>query len=166
MKRILMFIWMGIFLLSACSPSGDEGTGIEAHDPWARAAKKGENTSIYLLMHNHSENADEMIGVSTDVAETAGFHKTEIDANGVVQMIPQASVPLLVDSETSFEPGGLHIMLTDLKKDLNVGDNIAITLHFKSHPDIMLTVPVLDIASSDSSGMDMDNMDMDATPTP
>jgi copper(I)-binding protein len=163
MKRIFMFVVTGMILLSACGAKGEAGTDIEAHDPWARAAMKGEITSVYLLMHNHSGNADEMTGVSTDVAETAGFHKTEVDANGVVKMVPQASVPLPVDAEISFAPGALHIMLTGLKKDLKVGDNITVTLHFKSHADIILTVPVVDVASSGNPGIDMD---MNATPTP
>ena len=161
MKKLLIFVLVGLFLLSACSPAAEEeGTDIEAHDPWARPAFQGGNTAVYLLMHNHSENPDEMTSVSTDIAETAEIHKSQVDANGVIEMIPQASVPLPVDAEIQFSPGGLHIMLTVIKKDLNVGDKFNITLHFKSHADIPVSVFVLNEPSPNM------NMDMGATPKP
>ncbi|MFN8410923.1 MAG: copper chaperone PCu(A)C [Anaerolineales bacterium] len=161
MKKFFMFFVVGMLLLSACSAEAmEEGTDIEAHDPWARPALKGGTSAVYLLMHNHSQTDDEITGASTDVAEMAELHKSEMDANGVMQMTPQKSIPLPVDAEITFEPGGLHIMLVNLKKDLNVGDSITVVLHFKSHADISLTVPVLDAANP---SMDMH---MDATPTP
>lgn len=163
MKKTMIFLLIGVFLLNACSSAVmEEGTDIEAHDVWARPALKGGTSAIYLLMHNHSENADEIIGASTDIAETTEIHKSEMDANGVMQMTLQKSVPLPVDAEISFEPGGLHIMLTGLKQDLKVGDTVTVTLHFKSHADITLSAHVLDAANPSSSNMDM-NMD---TPAP
>jgi periplasmic copper chaperone A len=155
MKKLLIFIVVGMFLTSGC---GMRSTEIEVHDPWARTALKNENTAIYLIIHNHSENADEMIGASTDVAEITELHKTEEDANGMMQMNLQSSVPLPADGEISFQPGGLHIMLTGLKQDLNIGDMVTLTLHFRTHADIVLSVPVVDVAGMNHSNMDMDNM--------
>jgi copper(I)-binding protein len=163
MKKLWIVVVIGMLLLSACGNSGEKGTDIEAHDAWARMALKNENTAVYLLMHNHSGSADEITGASSDTADLVEIHKTEEDANGVMQMNLQTSVPLPVDAEISFQPGGLHIMLTGLKQDLKIGDTINLTLHFKVHPDIPLSVPVLDAAASDHSHMDMD---MHASPTP
>ncbi len=154
MKRILMLILVVTLLLSACDAAGEEGTDIEAHDPWMRAAAQGDTSAVYLLMHNHSENADELIGASTDAAETVELQKSEVDANDVMQMTSLTSIPLPIDAEIGFEPGGLHIMLIGLKKDLKVGDKIMITLHFMHHEDIPLTVPVLDAADMGGSSMD------------
>jgi periplasmic copper chaperone A len=161
MKKLWMLVVVGIFLLSACGATDDHGTDIEAHDPWARMALKNENTAIYLSMHNHSGSADELTTASTDIAETTEIHKSETDANGMMQMNLQSSVPLPVGAEISFEPGGLHIMLTGLKQDLQVGDTITVTLHFKTHADLVLSVPVVDAAGPDHS-----HMDMHASPAP
>jgi copper(I)-binding protein len=162
MKKLLMFVVVGIFFLSACSP---KSTDIEIHEPWARTALKNENTAIYLIIHNHSKNGDEITGVSTDVAEITEIHKTEEDANGMMQMNLQSSVPLPADAEISFQPGGLHIMLTGLTQDLKVGDMVTLTLHFKTHADMVLSVPVVDAAGPDMDHSSMD-MDMHASPTP
>jgi copper(I)-binding protein len=61
-----------------------------------------------------------------------------------MEMIKQESIPLLAGSELELKPGSYHIMLFGLKQELKVGDQIALTLHFKHHEDITLTVPVLE----------------------
>jgi periplasmic copper chaperone A len=161
MKKILMFVWIGMFLLSACGATGEEGTGIEAHDPWARAASKGDNSAAYLLLHNHSANEDAVIGVSSDVATAVEIHLSQMKNDGTMEMTKQESVVLPADGEVEFKPGSYHIMLIGLKQDLKKGDKITLTLHFKNHEDITLTVPVLDAGDMGGSGMDMD-----ATPAP
>jgi copper(I)-binding protein len=164
MKKILTLITLSIFLLSACAPSGqEEGTGVEIHDPWARAAVKGENGAAYLLIHNHSTLEDAVLGASTDAADAVEIHLSQEDANGVMQMSPQISILLPADSELEFKPGSYHIMLVNLKQDLKKGDEITITLHFQFHEDIVVQVPVYDAGEMGGAGMDMDMHD---TPTP
>lgn len=161
MKKLLVLIFTSIFLLTACGAVSKKGTEVKVHDPWARPAFENGNTAVYLLIHNHSNVADELLSASTDIAEVTEIHKSEVDANGVMQMNLQDSVPLPVDAEIHFEPGGLHIMLTGVKQDLNVGDTFTLTLHFKIRPDITLSVHVMDDGSMDHS-----HMEMDASPTP
>lgn len=165
MKRILMMlVLMGILLLSACAAAADEhaaGTEVETHDPWTRAALKDGNGAVYMLLHNHSTEDDALIGVSSDVATAAEMHLSQMNADGVMEMTQQESIALPADGEVELKPGSYHIMLVGLKQDLNVGDEITLTLHFMHHEDITLTVPVMDAADMGGAGMDMD-----ATPTP
>jgi copper(I)-binding protein len=161
MKRILMLFIAVMLLLSACGITSTEGTGIEPHDPWARSALKDGNGAAYLLLHNHSGNDDTLVSVSSDVAAAAEIHLSQLKADGTMEMTRQESVALPADGEVEFKPGSYHIMLIGLKQDLKAGDNISLTLHFKNHEDISLTVPVLDAENMGGSGMDMG-----ATPTP
>ncbi|HEX2996471.1 MAG TPA: copper chaperone PCu(A)C, partial [Anaerolineales bacterium] len=55
-----------------------------------------------------------------------------------------AFVPLEAYADIEFAPGGLHVMLINLKKELKIGDEIEIALHFKNSEDIKLRVPVRD----------------------
>jgi hypothetical protein len=151
MKRIVILILAGMMLLSAC---GAEGTDIEAHDYWARAALKDGNGAAYLLLHNHTGTDDELMGVSSDVATAAEIHLSQMKADGTMEMIKQESIALPADGEVELKPGSYHIMLIGLKQDLKAGDEITLTLHFLHHEDITLTVPVLDAADMGGSGMD------------
>ncbi|MBI5841332.1 MAG: copper chaperone PCu(A)C [Chloroflexi bacterium] len=140
MKRILVLIFFIASLLTACQPQA-EGEGVEAHDYWIRTAAQGENSALYMLLHNHATESDELLGVSSDIADAVEIHETTMD-NDVMQMSPVASVILDPDAEVYFEPGGLHVMFIGLKQDLKAGDEVQVTLHFKNHEDIILTVPV------------------------
>jgi copper(I)-binding protein len=164
MKKFLALITLGILFLSACALTGEEeGTGVEIHDPWARAAAKGENGAAYLLIHNHSTLDDAVLGASTDAADAAEIHLSQEGPNGVMQMSPQISIPLPADSELEFKPGSYHIMLVNLKHDLKKGDGITITIHFQFHEDIVVQVPVYDATEMGGAGMDMNMHD---TPAP
>lgn len=147
MKRLVMILAAGMLALGACGP-GD----IEVREPWARAAMKGGNSAIYLTLSNRSSSADELVGVSCDAAEAAEIHLSQMSPDGVMQMTPQESVPLAVDAKATFEPGGLHIMLIGLTRDLAAGDTIRAVLHFKSHADITIEVPVRQMDGMDMGG--------------
>jgi periplasmic copper chaperone A len=141
MKKLLMFTLAGVLLLSACGA----GEVIEAHDPWARPAMQGETSAIYLLLHNHTAEDDELVSVSTDVAQSAELHESKmVEGTDMMEMTPVESIPLPADGEVEFKPGGLHIMLVGLKQDLKVGDKISVTLHFKSGFELPLSVPIMD----------------------
>ena len=158
MKKIFLLAVVGMMLLSACGSADAghaDGEGVEAHDYWARAALKDGTSAVYMLLHNHGAEDDALVGVSTDVAASAETHLSQMGADGTMQMIPQESIALPAGGEVELKPGSYHIMLIGLVKDLKVGDNITITLHFEKHEDITLTVPVMDAADMGGSGMDM-----------
>jgi copper(I)-binding protein len=138
MKRFFMMMIVAALFLGACGAPGE----LEAHQPWARAAMKGENSAVYLELHNHSDQVDELVGVSSDVAEAVEMHLSSMDAQGMMQMVRQDSIPLPVDADIIFAPGGLHIMLINLSRDLKAGDHFQLTLHFKTHAEIVLNVVV------------------------
>lgn len=132
----------------------EHGDGVEAHDYWARAGMSGGNSAAYMILHNHGAEADALIGVSTDAAEAAEMHLSQMKADGTMEMIQQEKIDLPADGEVELKPGSYHVMLIGLKKDLVVGSEITLTLTFEKAGDITLTVPVKDAADMGGSGMD------------
>ncbi len=157
MKKILLILVLaGNLLLSACTTNDGHtaGTDIEAHDFWTRSALKDGNGAAYMLLHNQSNEDDALIGVSSEVAETVEIHLSQMKADGTMEMIKQESIALPVDAEVELKPGSYHVMLIGLKQDLKAGDEFSLTLHFKNHEDISLTIPVMDAEGMGGSGMD------------
>jgi periplasmic copper chaperone A len=144
MKRLLVSMLASILLISACSP----GTGIEVSKAWMRPAALGGNGAAYFLIQNRSDSADELTGASSDVAQTLELHESKMDGD-VMQMQHAASVPIEENTSLEFEPGGWHVMLIGLNKDLKAGDEIQMTLHFRDHDDITVTVPVQELELDD-----------------
>ena len=151
-KKILFVVLVGL-LLSACGGSKNTSGKLEAREYWTRAAMKGGNGAAYMILDNGTTTHHELIGVSSDIAEATEIHLSKME-NGVMQMIQQTAVSLPVGEMVEFKPGGLHVMFVGLKQDLKVGEAITLTLTFKDHKDITLTVPVKDAADMGGSGMD------------
>ena len=132
-----------MFLLSACSAP----KGITVRGAWIRATKAGENGAVYFMLENGSREQDELIEVSSDLADAVEIHESSMVAGtDVMQMNRISSVALDAGSEVTFEPGGLHVMLVRLKEELKVGDVIELTLHFKKHADMLVSISVLEFA--------------------
>jgi len=138
-KRIWLSVLTIVFLLSGCAASATEG--VEVRDAWARPVAQAGNGAVYFVIR--SSEADEMISVSSDVAEAVEMHESRMNGD-VMEMHPLHSVPLGAGELVRFEPGGLHVMLIGLKQELKVGDKIEITLHFKNLQDMQQSVPVRD----------------------
>jgi copper(I)-binding protein len=153
MKRIWMLLMAGTLLLSSCvtNDSHMAGTGMEIRDPWVRSAIKDGNSAVYMLLYNHAAEDDALVGVSSDVAAAAEIHLSQMNPDGVMEMTQQDSIAILADNQVELKPGGYHIMLIGLKQDLIAGDEFILTLQFMHHEDIVLTVPVIDVA--DMGGM-------------
>ena len=143
MKRVLVSVLTIIVILSGCVAPATEG--VEVRAAWARPAAQGGNGAVYFVIR--SSEADELVGVVSDVAEAVEMHESTMNED-VMEMRQLVSVPLQAGGEVVFEPGGLHIMLVGLKQDLKLGDEFEITLQFRNHEDIQLGVPVQDTPAS------------------
>lgn len=139
MKKIIGLIVVLVAFLSACSAPGD----LEVHQAWVRPTAQGENAAVYLTIHNHSTNDDELTGVTTTVADMVEIHESKME-NDVMQMSMVTSLPIAADEEIIFTPGGYHIMLVSIKQELVLGEHMGLILHFKNHEDIVVEVHIED----------------------
>jgi len=142
-KRILKLVLTIALLSSACSAESATQGGMKVNQAWMRPAAQGANGAVYFVIHNDSSAADELVGVSAEVAQAAEMHESKMTGD-VMEMNQLETVPLGADEEVAFAPGGLHIMLINLTKELKIGDEIAVTLHFSNAEDMKISVPVRD----------------------
>ena len=110
------------------------------------AAKTG---AIYFMLMNHGTAADRLLSVTTDVAARAEFHESAVE-DGVATMRKRDSIDLAPGAMVSLAPGGLHVMLFDLKGPLRKGDRFPVTLAFEKAGPMTVEVNVGDVAA----GMD------------
>lgn len=151
MKRFFGLILAGMVLLSACGPKGE---GVQAEGYWMRSGLKDGNSAAYMMLTNFTDQDVALIGVSSDVATAVEIHLSSMGADGTMQMAQQESVAIPAGEALELKPGSYHVMFVGLTKDLNVGDEVTLTLHFEGYQDVTLTVPVQDAAEMGGSGMD------------
>jgi copper(I)-binding protein len=89
-----------------------------------------DQTAVRLVVRNGTATADALTGVSSPDASGSEIHRTIVDSQDRSRMDQVAQVPIPARSDVTFEPGGLHVMLTGLKKDLAIGDHVTVTFRF------------------------------------
>ena len=129
---------VGVFFLLLAGCNNKE---LQVQDAWSRPGAAGGTGAIYFIIDNPSEFADTLLGVTSDAAETVEMHLSQME-NDVMTMVPQRTVPVAALSTVKFEPGGLHIMLINLKKDLKAGDSFSATLSFDKAGPVTIKITV------------------------
>lgn len=99
-------------------------------------------SAAYMKIENRGSTSDVLIAAETDVAGIVELHETVIQ-NDMAMMKPLAEgISLPLGSVTELKPGGLHVMLLDLKRELKAGDTITLTLIFQSGKRVTFDLPV------------------------
>ena len=118
-------------------------TSIVVEQPYARATPAGAQTgAAYMTIENKANAADRLTGVSSDIAAQAQVHEMSMD-NGVMKMREvTGGLSIPAGGSVTLKPGGYHVMLMGLKKQLAAGDSFPLTLTFEKAGNISVTVPV------------------------
>ncbi len=95
--------------------------------------------AVYFTVHNSGQQSDEIVSASSSVADAVELHQSRM-VNGVMTMQPVQSIVVNAGGELQFQPGGYHVMLIGMRRDLNVDDTFQITLTFRDAG--MIAVPV------------------------
>jgi len=114
--------------------------------PWARATATSAKTgALYLTVANTGAEADDLLGVSTDVAERCELHLSATSGDVMtMQMVDKVEVP--AGGSAGFAPMGAHVMLMGLKAPLKKGTSFPAILHFEKAGDVTVEVTVQGIA--------------------
>lgn len=115
--------------------------------PFARATPPGARSGgVFLSVENDGTRTDRLLRVSTPIAGTAEIHQMVVDG-GVMRMRAIAGLDVKPGDRLVLQPGGYHVMLTDLKRPLQAGDSFPLTLAFERAGSIEVKVVVETMAA-------------------
>lgn len=114
------------------------GNDIVIKDQWIRPAAEKMTTALYFTIENNGNEADTLYAVETDVAKMVQIHETYSNGD-VMGMREIGKIIIEPESLVKLEPGGIHIMVMKLKRDINKGDVIEFKLHFRKAGEISIT---------------------------
>ena len=101
-------------------------------------------SSAYLTIENTTEKLVTLLGASSNVSARIEIHDHKM-VNGMMSMQQQKFVDIKAHQVKVLQPSGLHLMIFDVHKPLQHGESIDLTLHFSTHPDVVVQLPVLSI---------------------
>lgn len=107
---------------------------------WARSSiASNPNSAAYLNFQNNSDNEIKIIAASApSIANNVELHNSFVDENGISRMVTLSKVAIPARSNIEFKPGGLHIMLFDLKRQLKKGEKFDLSLMIENGEPINL----------------------------
>ena len=98
-----------------------------------------QSSAAYLKITNNGFSDDRLIAAKAAIAQLVEIHSMEMD-NGVMRMrAVDGGLAIAAGESVTLAPGGLHIMLMGLTKDLAPGTQHEIVLVFEKAGDIKLT---------------------------
>lgn len=103
-------------------------------------AEGGANGAMYLTISN-SGAADQLVKANGDIAKSIELH-TVIKNGDVMQMRPVESIDVPAGASVALKPGGFHVMLIGLNRELKLGDTFDITLQFKQAGPVVVQAVV------------------------
>ena len=121
-------------LMLAAAPAAahevKKGT-ITVEHPLVRASLgRAPNTAGYFVIRNGGKTPDRLLAASCSCADRVELHAHTV-SDGVASMRPVASVTAPAGGSAVFAPQGHHLMIMGLRKPLESGTMVDLTLRFE-----------------------------------
>ncbi len=145
MKTSIVLLFT-ILLFSGCGDDPKKNP-LQKSDPvkiqnWARPGIQGQMSGAYFVYKNPLNIADTLISVYSPQAMMTQIHESYTTEDGLAGMREKAEIIVQAKQNIILKQGGLHVMLMNLKTDLQEPDSVTISLIFNQAGKVDLTVPV------------------------
>jgi len=151
MRLLSKLALTAVLLVSGSAAFAQAGgaSKITVEQPWARATPAGAMTgAVYMTLANKTGTADRLTAAASDVAQKVQIHEMAV-VNGIMQMRELANgLAVPANGSVTLKPGGYHVMLIGLKKQLIAGQTLPLTLTFAKAGNISITVPIQAIGAT------------------
>lgn len=139
LRYMVPVLALGVFSSVFAGTAADD---ISVLDPYVRAMPPGQPTSAgFLGLQNNSDQDHALVAAEGDFARVLELH-THTMIDGMMHMDQLEEINVLAGKVVMLQPGGLHLMIMGLKKDLMPGETVSITLVFEDGSKKHLDLPV------------------------
>lgn len=103
---------------------------VSVQDPYVRLAPpNAPATGAFMVIKNNGDKDVKVVKADNPVSKVTELH-THLNEGGVMKMRPVPSIEVKAKGEAVLKPGGLHVMMIDIKTPMKEGDVVPITLSF------------------------------------
>jgi copper(I)-binding protein len=103
---------------------------VTVQDPYVRLAPpNAPATGAFMVIKNNGDKDVKVLKADNPASKVTELH-THLNEGGVMKMRPVPAIEIKAKGEAVLKPGGLHVMLIDLKAPMKEGDVVPITLTF------------------------------------
>ncbi|WP_051467046.1 SCO family protein [Actinomadura oligospora] len=125
---------------SSAAPSAGTSESIKVSGAQVRVPSSPDVTAGYMTITNTGE-PDTLTGVDSPTAATVEMHRMSMNGANGMKMEQVKAVPV-GKGTVEFAKGSLHLMLMK-PRDLKIGQDVPLTLHFARAGDVAVTAKVV-----------------------
>ena len=130
-----------LWFAAASAAAGAQPVPLKVEQAWVRPAVPGQQgTGGYMKLT--AREAQRVVGVSSPLAGVAEIHQMKMEGD-VMKMSPAGMLELPAGRTVELKPGGLHLMLMDLKRPLAAGSTVPLTLVLRNSAGVESRVDTL-----------------------
>lgn len=128
--------------------------GLVLENAWARRAPMASgghgamaghegmaNGAVYVTVRNPGSAPDALVRATSDAARTVELHEV-VNDGGVMRMRPIETLAVPAGASVEMKPGGYHVMLLGLTRDLRPGETVKVELTFERAGRMTIEAPV------------------------
>jgi len=151
MKILAALLFACAFAAGAASAHDYALKSLKIDHPFARATPPGAKVAgVFVAVENTGSQSDRLLSVSTPMAGVAELHQMSVDA-GVMRMRGVAALEVRPGETLQLKPGGYHVMLSELRQPLKIGDKFPLTLKFQNAGPVEVSVWVEEMGAGSSA---------------
>lgn len=127
MKQLSLFATALLISAGAFAAAADS---VSVQEPYVRMAPpNAPATGAFMVIKNNGDKDLKVLKAANPVSRVTELHN-HINDGGVMRMRPVTAIEIKAKGEAVLKPGGLHVMMIDLKAPLKEGEIVPITLGF------------------------------------
>jgi protein SCO1/2 len=104
-----------------------------------------DEAAAYITFTNNTSQEDTLVAIASDIATRGEVHET-MGEGEMRHMMAMPSLVLPVGTEVKLQPGGMHIMLLQLRRKLVAGDTVTLYLSLARSGAARVRAPVVPYA--------------------
>ena len=120
MRAWLLAAGLGLAALSAQAQT-------TVQEPWVRSTVANQGATGFFARITSAQGG-RLVTVSTPIAGIVEIHEMKLENNVMKMRALDAGLELPAGKTVELKPGGYHVMLMDLKKNVAAGETVPLTL--------------------------------------
>ena len=121
------------------------GAGIYAEQGWIRAMPPGQPvTAAFMTLVNPTASERRVVALDSPIAGRVEIHQS-LQSQGRSRMEPLDTLAIPAGDRVTLAPGGIHVMLMELRRQPRAGERLRLQLTFDDGAIVDLELPVKDM---------------------
>ena len=139
-----------LLILAACGARNSQPQNpITIEGAWLRPALENGTTAAYLDITNHTDNPITLTAITADFADMVQIHQTVVENDMAQMQHLERGLRIGAGETIRLQPGGYHIMLLNMRQNLDEGTTIPIAFAFDNGETTIVEARVSNLAPAE-----------------